>query len=385
MRFLVFAAALSLAAQPSVTPKQASEGWLSLFDGKTLYGWTPEGKADWKVVDGVIVSEAGDYGWLRSDMPFADYVLKVDYRQAADGNSGIFLRSAREGQPHETGYELQMYEGHPKFPTGSIVNHVAGKKVTPAPDAWHTYEVRNVGDRFEVKLDGKTVLETADSKSKSGHFGLQHNKDKKIEFRNILVRPLGLQPIFKGKLTDGWQTVERPNTKEPAVWSAKKGMIHVEKGPGQLETKQQWQNFVLQLDIRANTDDPNRHPNSGVFFRGQPNVFWSGYEIQIRNQFQDADPAKPVDFGTGGIYHNVPTRRIIARDNEFFTMAILASGRQIATWVNGMLTASWRDPNPAGTAVSKKQAIEAAGTISLQAHDPTTNLDFKNLKLVALP
>jgi len=46
--------------------------------------------------------------------------MKCDFRTAADGNSGIFLRSAKEGNPHETGYELQIFDQHPQFPTGGL-------------------------------------------------------------------------------------------------------------------------------------------------------------------------------------------------------------------------------------------------------------------------
>ena len=165
--------------------------WINLFDGKTLTGWTPEMGAKWHVADGAIVADAGDYGWLRSDRQFGNFELKVDFRTTADGNSGIFLRSAKEGNPHETGYELQIFDQHPKFPTGGFLGHIApSKKVTIKPNEWMTYDVVAKGDRFVIKLDGQTVLDTRNSKSASGYVGLQYNKGKKIEFRNIKIKPL---------------------------------------------------------------------------------------------------------------------------------------------------------------------------------------------------
>jgi hypothetical protein len=384
MKWTLFLAAASAFAQAPPTPQEAAEGWIQLFDGQTLFGWHSEGKAEWKVEGGAIVAETGEYGWLRSHVPFADFVLRVDYRQAADGNSGIFLRSAKTGAPHVTGYELQIFDTHPQFPTGSLVNHLKAIPVQPAPDLWHSYEVEAAGDRFVIKLDGKTVADGRDSKSRMGHIGLQFNKGKKIEFRNVWIKPLGAQPIFNGKNLDGWKIVTRDNVKEPPVWTAASGMIHVEKGPGQIETTAQWQDFVLQLEIRANSQDPARHPNSGVFFRGDAGGHWTGYEAQIRNEFKDGDPGQPVDIGTGGIYHHQPTRRVFARDNEFFTMTVIAAGRDIATWVNGMQTVAWTDPNPEGASVRNKQAVLKPGTMSLQAHDPTTNLDFRNLRVAGL-
>lgn len=387
MRFsLALLLAATLSAQTHLSPQDVAQGWVALFDGQTMYGWKSEGTAVWKVENGVLVSEAGEYGWLRSEMPFADFEMRAEYRQAADGNSGIFLRSAKEGAPHQTGYELQIFDTHPQFPTGSLVGHLKADAVQPPAAQWNKYEIRVEGDRFVVKLNGKQVLDGRDAKSKFGYVGLQHNKDKKIEFRNIAVRPLGLQPIFDGKTLSGWKEVQPAKpAKVPAIWSVKNGAINVLHGAGQLETEKTWKDFVFQIDIRANSDDPARHPNSGVFFRGEPSGWWSGYESQIRNEFKDGDPTQPVDTGTGGIYFHNPARRVVAKDNEFFTKTILAAGRRIAIWVNGFLVSSWEDPHPEGASVRNKEAVLRPGTFSLQAHDPTTNLDFRNIRVVALP
>ena len=165
--------------------------WTTLFDGTTLNGWTPERAAKWHVADGAIVVDAGEYGWLRSNQSYTDFELKVDFRTTADGNSGIFLRSAKEGNPHETGYELQIFDTHPKFPTGGIVNHVPpSTKVMIKPNQWMSYDIVVKGDHFLVRLDGKKVLDWHDSKSASGYVGLQYNKDKKIEFRNIKIKAI---------------------------------------------------------------------------------------------------------------------------------------------------------------------------------------------------
>ena len=53
-------------------------------------------------------------------------------------------------------------------------------------------------------------------------------------------------------------------------------------------------------------------------------------------------------------------------------------------WINGIQTSDWEDPRPAGNN-ARRQARLVAGVFSLQAHDPTTNLDFKNIRAVELP
>ncbi|MEZ5402981.1 MAG: DUF1080 domain-containing protein [Bryobacteraceae bacterium] len=76
-----------------------------------------------------------------------------------------------------------------KYPTGSLVNHVSTAKGKFIGDQWNTYDVTVKGDHFVIKLNGKVVLETDQTKSSRGHIGLQSNKDR-IEFRNLKIKPL---------------------------------------------------------------------------------------------------------------------------------------------------------------------------------------------------
>lgn len=382
--FLAASTCFAQAAPNTLTQKEIDEGWILLFDGESLFGWQPQGTAEWMVENGAITTRPGPYGWLRSNSQFADYVLKLEFRACENCNSGVFLRSATTGEPHVTGYELQIWTGNQKFPTGSLVNHAATMKGKFKGDVWNQYEVTVQGDRFLIKLNGKTVLDARDGKSKIGHIGLQSNKDK-IEFRNMKLKPLGLTALFDGKSLAGWHEVKTPRAKEPPEWSAKGGVMHVEKGPGQLETDALFDDLILQLAIKTNPKDEKHHPNSGVFLRGEPNAFWTGYEIQIRNEYKDGDRTKPVDFGSGGMYFYQPTRKVMGEDGKYFVETVIARGRHFGVWVNGYPVTSWEDPHPEGKSVRDKQARLGAGAISLQAHDPTTNLDFKNIRAAKLP
>ena len=392
MRILIFVFAVSLLPLSAVasnhntlTPEEAAAGWILLWDGKTEYGWEWHGDARWKVEDGVLRSDGGGYGWLGTTSRFGDFELKLEFRTAEDGNSGIFLRSARRGPPHETGYELQIFNRQPQgYNTGSLVFYVKAGPARFEGGQWNQYEVRAVGSRFVVKLNGKPVLDATDSSHAVGVIGLQHNVDKLIEFRNLKLRPLGLSPLFNGQDLSGWRKVDRPNRDDVHEWSVRDGILHVEKGAGQLETEKEFKNLVLQLAIRTNPPHAGHHPNSGVFFRGEKGVFWSGYESQIRNEFRNGDRRQPHDFGTGGLYFYVPAREVIPEDGEFFYKTVVAHGRHLAVWVNGIQTSDWEDPRPPGNN-ARRQARLVPGVVSLQAHDPTTNLDFRNIRAVELP
>jgi hypothetical protein len=383
--FLLLACSLASAQNRALTAKEIAEGWIELWDGSTLFGWNPEGGAKWRISEGSIVADAGESGWLRTSAAFADFVFECEYRTGVNGNSGVFLRSAKAGEPHITGYELQIWNERPTYWTGSLVNHIQARRIAPVANQWHRYRVRAEGDRFVIHIDGKKVAEGRDKKSAAGYIGLQYNKDNKVEFRNIRLQPLGAKPLFNGKDLTGWRETQPPKpSKEPAVWKAEKGTIHVVHGGGQLETAGLYADYILQLDVRANATDPKRHPNSGVFNRGEPNSYWTGYEVQIRNEYKADDRTQPVDWGTGAVYGRAATRKVVSNDNEYFTMTIVARGGRFTVWVNGYPTTDWEDTRP--PAPTRREGTKLApGTISLQAHDPTTDLNFRNIRLAPLP
>ncbi|HEV3144559.1 MAG TPA: DUF1080 domain-containing protein, partial [Gemmataceae bacterium] len=87
---------------------------------------------------------------------------------------------------------------------------------------------------------------------------------------------------------------------------------------------------------------------------------------------------------TGAIYRRQPARKVVSSDHEWFTMTIAAHGNHLATWVNGYQVTDFtdtREPNENARNGSKT----GKGAISLQGHDPTTNLDFRNIRIVELP
>lgn len=391
--FFLVVSATSLAMTPAgpapnaLSPEEVREGWILLWDGTSTFGWEPMVRSDWKSPEGELSMPPGSYVWMRNRTPFADFVLKVDFRiKSADADSGIFIRAASEGDPSRTGYQVNINNVNEEWGTGSLVFRV---KADPgigkiSANAWHSYEITAEGDHITAYLDGRKAVDAHDSSAKMGYVGLQFLKSDEVEFRNVKLRPIGLQPLFNGVDLTGWEKVDRANAPAPPVWSVKDGAIHVEKGPGQLETASTYSDFVLQLDVRTNPQNAAHHPNSGVFWRGDRGGFWTGYESQIRNEYKGEDRSQPVDFGTGGIYNRQAARRVVSDDGEFFTKTIVACGRHMATWINGIQVADYDDVREEGMD-ARKQARLAAGPISLQAHDPTTNLDFRGIRISPLP
>jgi hypothetical protein len=213
-----------LGADNVLTPQEKAEGWVLLFDGKTLNGWdsvvpqaaarsggpgggatpavgsnprpciTPMGQASvaasashWEVVGGVL-SPCGDTaGYLISKGNYKDLVLAVDFRTGEDTNSGVFVRSLGSS----LGYEVQIWKVQPAgFNTGSIVG--AGKtdrEYKFTPDKWNHYEITADGDHLVVVLNGTKTLDIHDSQFSDGVIRLQYQKFP-IEFKNIKVREI---------------------------------------------------------------------------------------------------------------------------------------------------------------------------------------------------
>jgi hypothetical protein len=369
-------------AKPNtLTSEEISAGWILLFDGATQFGWAPRGQAQWTVADGVITSPAGGGGgMLATTTEFADYQLKVDFWVDDQANSGVFLRCPPAGDITATNaYEVNIFDPHPKWPTGSI-NEVGRTKQAKPQTAgqWNTYDLTADGDHLVVRLNGETTLDVRDSKQARGPIALQrYNEKGEIRFRNVKLRPLGQHSVFNGKDLTGWKEI--PGRK--SVYSVTpEGWLNVKNGNGDLQSEAQYGDFVFQLEIISH----GTHLNSGVFFRASPGQFWSGYEAQIRNQWQGDDRTKPVDFGTGGIYGRQPARRVISTDREWFTLTIIAHGPHLATWVNGIQVTDWTDTR-APNESARRGYRAAPGVLSLQGHDPTTDLSFRNLRIAELP
>lgn len=360
---------------------------MRLFDGRTLFGWEAMGGLQAGVEQGAIVLRAAKGGgWLRSFAPFADFELELEFQTTANVNSGVYLRSAAMGVPSTTGYEVQISATHPAgYTTGSLVG-IQRPRRSPslAPGRWQTLAVRARGSSFQISIDGREVLAARAFRSAAGFIGLQPPSSGTIRFRQIRLRPLDAMSIFNGRDLTGWRGVDpEPPAPQLAEWSVRDGVLHVEKGPGQLETEQAWDNFLLQFDFRVNTIDPRRHPASAVFLRGDQDVWFSGYAMSIRNQGGAQESSTPAM--TGSLTGKAAARELLSVDNEWATALVAASGRQFAVFVNGALVTRFEDGNPEGTKVSEGKARLVRGTIALGALDGATDIDFRNLCVAPLP
>jgi len=195
---------------------EGSDGFETIFNGKDLTGWVPEGtktyqldgkkKDVWMVEDGNIQCAGVGYGFLRFDREFSDFILKAEFRAAPKCNSGIGIRHARftgvkASRPSYSGFEIQLLDDHGKEPddhsTGSLYRHLAATKnaVKPAGE-WNEISIECRGPQIKIVLNGVTVQDVDQTKHPKiadqplkGFLSLQ-NHGGKVEFRNVLVKEL---------------------------------------------------------------------------------------------------------------------------------------------------------------------------------------------------
>jgi hypothetical protein len=336
---LVFAGTARAADAPkpnTLTPQEIADGWVQLFDGESTFGWLTSGPV--RVDGGDMVLGGRGQAVARTTAAFglADYVLDytMDSKPDAEFVQYSFGTTNRQSSGHNS-------SGHD---SGKISAEPDGTAQRPAA--------------FAIAVPAGATF----------------------RIRSLKVRPVGMVPINNGKDLAGWKQYAGDEKRAKSKFTVTpEGWLNVTNGPGDLQTEKQWADFVFQGECISN----GKHLNSGVFFRCLPGQYQNGYEFQIQNGYKDNDRAKPADFGTGAIYRRVPARRVVSNDGEWFTMTLVAHGNHFATWVNGYQTVDWVDTRPEKDN-PRNGCKRGPGPISLQGHDQTTNLSFRNLRIAEL-
>jgi hypothetical protein len=194
---LLCAGAAAAQKADKLTASEKTQGWQLLFDGQDLKGWTagststPGANGSWKVENGAISCPGSSAGWLATDEAFSSFHLKLQFRGGEKVNSGVFLRSQKEGQPHVTGFELQIWDYQPAgYNTGSLVGAAKATPTKIRPDQWNDYDITVDGDHYLIVLNGTTLLDTHNTAHASGVIGFQCQPNNPIEFRDVRVLPL---------------------------------------------------------------------------------------------------------------------------------------------------------------------------------------------------
>ena len=194
------AVVLVLVSAPCIAHPVAAQDPVSIFNGQDLDGWTVHGTERWYVENGELVCESGPdaaYGYLRTDATYTDFELTLEFKQEADGNSGVFFRSTLDGVII-TGWQAEV--APPGLYSGGIYeSYGRGWLVQPEPDKdralrmgdWNEMKIRVVGPRVTTWLNGTEMIDLTDDKigEATGHIALQIHDGGgiRVRWRNLRV------------------------------------------------------------------------------------------------------------------------------------------------------------------------------------------------------
>ncbi len=199
----------TIAAPPTVV---VEKGFVSIFDGKTLSGWTGDTKG--YAVENSAITCLPNGTNLLTAKNYADFHLKFDFQLTPGANNGIGVRTPEEGDPAYVGMEIQVLDNSdPKYANlkpwqfhGSIYGVVPAQREHLKPvGEWNSEEIIANGSHIEVILNGHKIVDadiekpategTIDGKDhpglrrQSGRIGFLGHGDK-VSFANIRIQEL---------------------------------------------------------------------------------------------------------------------------------------------------------------------------------------------------
>jgi hypothetical protein len=193
---------LLIALLPSVLGSIQAQT-VDLFNGRDLTGWTIYGTELWYVENGLLICESGpdkEYGYLGTKEEFKNFELTLEFKQGADGNSGVFFRSSIDGTKI-AGWQCEV--APPGHSTGGIYeSYGRGWLIKPDPEKdkvlkyedWNTMKIRAVDDKVTTWLNGQEMITLTDAKigEATGCIALQIHSGGgiKVYWRNIKIQSL---------------------------------------------------------------------------------------------------------------------------------------------------------------------------------------------------
>ncbi|MEI7033391.1 ThuA domain-containing protein [Streptomyces pratensis] len=193
------------AAEMTEADCRPETGYTTLFGTTGTTGWKQAGPGSFAHDDSTLTSRGGLGLFWYQAKEYASYSLKLDWRQAGDDNSGVFVGFPASDDPWsavDKGYEIQIdATDAPDRTTGAVYGHrsadlAARDAALNPPGEWNTYEIRVEGERLQVFLNGRRINDFTNTDPvrslQQGHIGLQNHGDgDDVSFRNVRIKELG--------------------------------------------------------------------------------------------------------------------------------------------------------------------------------------------------
>lgn len=371
--------------------------WVSIFDGKTLEGWTVlGGNAAYSVEDETIVGKTvhnAPNTFLTSNQNYSDFILELEYLVDSTMNSGIQIRSNSipayfDGRVH--GYQVEIDPSNRAWSAGIYdesrrgwLNPLSKNKAAQnafKQNQWNHYRIEALGDTLKTWINGVPATYLIDDITSEGFIGLQvHSIGEKqkagteIKWKNIkivtedvekytTVSPL--QPIFtKNMLTqheeeDGWELLWDGQTNKgwrgaklddfpEQGWVIENGELTVlasgggeSEAGGDIVTENQYDNFEVKLEFKI-----TEGANSGIKYYVNTDLN-KGKGSSIGLEFQILDDARHPDAKLGNhegsrtigsLYDLIQadSTKYVSPIGEWNRAHIISNNNRVEHWLNG--------------------------------------------------
>ncbi|MBI3878752.1 MAG: DUF1080 domain-containing protein [Verrucomicrobia bacterium] len=416
-------------------------GFVSLFNGKDLTGWTLVGKKGdgYGVKDGVIYCAKGGGGNLLTDKEFSNFILRFEFKLESAANNGMGIRAPLTDKSIAyEGMEIQILDYaydkpiRPEQYHGSIYDLVAAKRGALKPAGnWNVEEIRADGRHIKVTLNGEVIVDAdlnsiTDPEKLLKHPGLFRERGRigflghndYCEFRALRIKelpdrgsasdplgdrniaPPGFTRLFDGLTLTGWKGLLAPKNDNPVKRALlSKEQLAAEQAKADALMQKDWRVENHTLAYRGSSfnnlvtarDYANfemfcdwrieKDSDSGLYLRGTP-------QVQIWDTLTSATSktgTSPNQVGSGGLYNNkkAESKPLLRADHltgEWNRFHIVMVGDKVTVWLNNDLVVR---NTPLENYWAPGTPLFETGSIELQAHK--TPVWFKNLYLRELP
>jgi hypothetical protein len=210
MKSSLVLAALLLVLSPAIAQKKkakaSKDGWVSIFDGKTLDGWrAAENPATFSVQDGALVVHGPRahlfYEGAVANHDFKNFEFKVKLKTMPGANSGLFIHTGyqEKGWP-DKGYEIQVNQTHGDWrKTGSVYAFKDVRETFVKDGEWYTEHIIVQGKKVTVKVNDQVINEYTEpddhkettKRLSRGTIAIQgHDPNSIVHFQEVMVRVL---------------------------------------------------------------------------------------------------------------------------------------------------------------------------------------------------
>ncbi|QQS46854.1 MAG: DUF1080 domain-containing protein [Acidobacteriota bacterium] len=183
----------------------------------------------------------------------------------------------------------------------------------------------------------------------------------------------GFKTIFDGKSFNGWKMADENQD----AWTIQDGAFTAHGSRSHLYyvgDEKPFVNFELKIEARTTPGS-----NGGIYIHTQYQpTGWPkhGYEVQVNQTHTDWRR-------TGGLYGVQDVREQLVNDNEWYTYHIIVKGKHITIKVNDKVAVDWEEPADRKPGADFTRILDK-GTFALQAHDPKSTIQYRNIRVKRL-